>query len=259
MNQENFDYLKNQVKFTGFGEAHEDALRSNMEKQPEDFKLTHAQKFGNNETEATLNFRKSEQGMYFFNSYNLSMKEAGEKEPVQQTFYVGKDNTFTLKEAYNMLDGRSVNKDLVNKEGQAYNAWVKLDFKDTDNNGNFKLKHYTENYGYDLKAALEKLPIKELAVPEDREKLMNSLEKGNRQSATFLNDGKEEKRFVEANPQYKTVTVYDGSMKRIRNDQKEGETNSQSESKANKKTEKQDNDEEGGKKENKKKKRSQHI
>jgi hypothetical protein len=33
MNQKNFDYLKDQVKFTGFGEGLETKLKERMEKQ----------------------------------------------------------------------------------------------------------------------------------------------------------------------------------------------------------------------------------
>jgi len=55
-----------------------------------------------------LNFRHAENSdRYYFNSYNLSLQKAGENEPVKQTFYVGKDNTFTLKEGYNLMAGRA--------------------------------------------------------------------------------------------------------------------------------------------------------
>lgn len=36
------------------------------------------------------------------------------------------------------MSGRAVNKDLTNKEGKIYNAWLQMDFKQTDNAGNFK-------------------------------------------------------------------------------------------------------------------------
>ena len=62
------------------------------------------------------------------------------------------------------MNGRAVNKDLTTKEGQKYNAWVQMDFKDTDSNGNFKMKQFHENYGYNIEQALAKLPIKELAI-----------------------------------------------------------------------------------------------
>jgi hypothetical protein len=39
MNQKNFDYLKDQVKFTGFGDALENELRENMQKQSPEFQL----------------------------------------------------------------------------------------------------------------------------------------------------------------------------------------------------------------------------
>ena len=260
MNQENYDYLKNQVKFTGFGEGLENELKAKIEKNEPTFQLNYEHKFGKDEAVATLNFRKSDQqDMYFFNNYHMAVKQDGQKDPVAQTFYVGKENNFTVKEAYNLLSGRAVNKDLVNKEGQGYNSWVQLNFKETENSGNYKLKHYTEAYGFDLKGALEKLPIKEMAVPEDRAKLIDSLEKGNRQSATFLMNGTEQKRFIEANPQYKSITVYDGNMKRIRNDQKEGESSSQSTAQENRKAQKQDTEESAAPKAKNRRSKSQHV
>lgn len=229
MNVENYDYLKNQVKFTGFGDSLANEMKREIEKQAEKFQLNYSHAFGKDEINATLNFRKSDQqDMYFFNSYQVSVKPDGSDNAVQQTFYVGKENNFTLKEAYNLLCGRAVNKDLVNREQQGYNAWVQLDFKETENSGNYKLKHFTEHYGYDMAETLAKLPIKELNTEEAKSRLLESLQKGNRQSVTFLIDGAEQKRFIEANPQFKTVTVYDDSMKRIRLDQKVEVGNEQS-------------------------------
>ena len=48
------------------------------------------------------------------------------------------------------MSGRAINKDLTTKEGQLYNAWMQMDFKETDKNGNYQLKQYHTNYGYDL-------------------------------------------------------------------------------------------------------------
>jgi hypothetical protein len=61
---------------------------------------------------------------------------------------------------------------------------------------------------------LDKFPIKELADAEQKEKMLKSLEKGNTTSVTFQKEGKEEKMFIEANPMFKTLTVYDASMKK---------------------------------------------
>jgi len=81
----------------------------------------------------------------------------------------------TGKEAFNLLDGRSVHKDLVTKEGQPYKAWMKLDFDKKDKNNNFEVKQFHENYGFDLKAAVEKFPITDLKEVDKEKALMQSL------------------------------------------------------------------------------------
>nr|WP_315238641.1 hypothetical protein [uncultured Flavobacterium sp.] len=114
-----------------------------------------------------------------------------------------------------------------------------MDFKQSETNGNFKLNHYHQNYGYDLEAALSKHPIKELETPKYKEDLMNSLKKGNLQSATFLKESNEIKQYIEASPQFKTINIYDNNMKRIDNrksqEEKQTETQQTSEKQGSKK------------------------
>jgi hypothetical protein len=230
MKQENFDYLKEQVKYTGFGDTLESQLREKMEKGGPDFQLTHQHKFGKDEANAVLHFRYAENsGNYYFNSYDLSVKNHKGEQQGTQKFYIGKDNNFTLKEGYNLLSGRSVNKDLVNKANETYNAWVKLDFKETDGHENFKMKHFTKNYGFNLDEALAKHPIKDLQDTEGKRLLLESLKKGNRQQVTFLSDNGEVKGYVEANPQFKSVTVYDQNYKRVNQAQSNSQGKEQTE------------------------------
>lgn len=232
MNEKNVEYLKDQLKYTGFGEGLENALVENIQKENPEFKLDHEAKYGTDTVLTSLNFKKSEQSdMYFFNSYNMKIQKEGQPEELSQTFYINRDNNITAKEAYNLMEGRAVNKDLKNKEGEVYNSWIKIDFKESaDEKGNFKLNHYHQNYGYDLEASLSKHSIKELETPKYKEDLINSLKKGNLQSVTFVIAGEERKQFVEANPHFKTVNVYDSSMQRI-NDQKKNQSESKTEGK----------------------------
>ncbi len=224
MNQKNFDFLKDQVKYTGFGEGLENELKTKIEKQSPDFQIAHKAKFGNDDVSAVLHFKKSaETDMYFFNRYDVSLKPEQSKEDMSQTFYINKGSNITLKEAFNLMNGRAVNKDLTNKEDQVYNAWVQLDFKQTDANANYKFKQFHENYGYDINAALNKHPIKELDTEQDKTRLIESLQKGNRQSVTFMQNGSEKKQFIEANPQFKTINIYDSNMQRIGNKQGQDE------------------------------------
>lgn len=185
------------------------------------YTLFHQQDFGKDNTVATLQFRRPEDSdMYFFNRYSLILKNARHEDPIKQTFYINNDpnkreqNDVTLKEAYNLMSGRAVQKDLVNKQGEKYNAWMQLDFKATDKHGNYETKKFHENYGYNLEQLLAKHPIKELNTTEDKKMMMESLQRGNRQSVTLLVEGKEQKVFTEAAPQFKSINFYDSSLKR---------------------------------------------
>lgn len=220
MNEKNFEYLRDQVKYSGFGDALESQLRENIKKQPAEFALQHQATFGKDEVSSELHFKRSATtDMYFFNSYDASLKRDQQAEKMNQSFYVGKDNNITLKEGYNLMSGRAVNKDLTNKEGKIYNAWLQMDFKQTDNAGNFKLKQFHSNYGFDLEKELAKHPIKELQNSQDRSRMIDSLQKGNRQAVTFVENGNEQRRYIEANPQFKSVTIYDANMHKVQNRQ----------------------------------------
>ncbi len=236
MNHNNFEYLRTQVKFTGFGEGLENEMKEKMQKQTPDFYIAHKTKLGNDVVSSILYFKKSAQtDMYFFNHYEISLKPEQSKDEIVQAFYINKGNNITLKEAYNLMNGRAVNKNLLNKEDQVYNAWMQLDFKQTDAHGNYKMKQFHEKYGYDLNTALEKYPIKELANEQDKSRLFESLQKGNRQSVTFLQNCSEQKHFIEANPQFKTINIYDSHIQRLNNKKSQYERQEQSESQTTKK------------------------
>ncbi|MBS1737558.1 MAG: hypothetical protein JSS98_13265 [Bacteroidetes bacterium] len=215
MNNENLQYLKDNIKYMGFGENMYRELERNLGEGKGEFQLHFAAEINKKPFEATLNFRKSDStDMYFFNNYNASLEKSnGEKN--EQTFYLNKGKGVTAKEAYNLLDGRAVHKDLTTKEGQPYKAWIQLDFENKDKNNNNEVKQFHENYGYDVKAAVEKFAVAELSDPEKTKALMQSLEKGNVQSVTIEKDGSSHKMFMEADPQYKKVTLYDSNMKMV--------------------------------------------
>lgn len=152
--------------------------------------------------------------MYFFNSYHASMERKDGTKP-EQTFYLNKGRGVTAKEAFNMLDGRAVQKDLVTKEGQPCKAWIQLDTEVRDKNNNHDVKQYHEKYGFDLKEAVSKFPVAELKEPAKEKALMESLQKGNVQAVTLEKDGATHKMFIEADPKFKSVKLYDAQMKLV--------------------------------------------
>ena len=84
-----------------------------------------------------------------------------------------------------------------------------------DKNNNFEVKQFHEKYGFDLKAAVEKFPITDLKEADKEKALMQSLQKGNVQSVTIEKDGSSHKMFIEADPQFKKVNLYDSNMKLV--------------------------------------------
>src|SRR5688572_30968958 len=107
----------------------------------------------------------------------MSGQENGQDK--SQTFFIKKNSGVTAKEAYNLLNGRAVNKDLTNQEGEKYNAWLQVDWNQKDNHGNHKFKMIHEAYGYNLENALAKHPIQNLEGATYKDRLVKSLERGN--------------------------------------------------------------------------------
>lgn len=255
MNTKNFEFLKDGLKYMGFGEKLNADLEKQINQQPTEFNLTLQGEFKKDgvtdRVDYRLDFKKSDQtDMYFFNRYQATLKNDDPAQEKSQTFYITKNSGITAKEAYNLLSGRAVNKDLNNKEGQPFNAWLQLDFQEKDKNDNFKVKQYHTGYGYELESTLNKYPIKELTNEEEKGKLIKSLEKGNLQPVTFIKEGQEQKMFIEANPQFKTLNLYDSKMEKQFQGIEKKEKQEPEKSKEKKESQKQDVDEEGeGKKE----------
>ncbi len=222
MNEENLKYLNAALKFHGFlqyesaGEKLQSELGQKIREGLPHFQLPFQASINGKTFEAVLNFRKADNSdMYFFNSYTAKL-DRGIRENIEQTFYINNGGGNTAKEAYNLLDGRSVFKEMTSKEGARYHTWTQLDPTAKDKNGNYLLNHYHSKYGFELGKALAALPIKELGNDEDRIKLNRSLERGNLQVVTVERKGKEERMFIEANPKFKTLNVYDAGMQRLK-------------------------------------------
>jgi hypothetical protein len=205
--------LKEGIKYLGFGEGLNNKLTEELSSGKNEFQLRTENQYGKDKVNYTLDFSKSDKSdMYFFNKYSANIQGQDDKS---QTFFIKKNSGVTAKEAYNLLNGRAVNKDLTNQEGEKYNAWLQIDWNQKDNHGNHKFKMIHEAYGFKLEDVLKKHPIKELQDETSRDRLMQSLERGNLHQVTFQKGDKEEKMFIEANPQYKSLNVFDSSLKKV--------------------------------------------
>ena len=177
MNEKNLEFISKQLQQSGFGEEIKNELKEKIELQVPEFVLFHQTNFGNDHLTAELHFRKSaESDMYFFNRVDMSVKNENQSESLKQSFYA--NNNISPTDGYNLIQGRAVYKEMTGKEGNKYNAWLQLNFKETDQYGNFKMKQFHDNYGFDLKATLEKYEVKELPSTENKMSLIESLQRG---------------------------------------------------------------------------------
>lgn len=214
MNQKNYEFLRDQLLYSGFGESMDASLRKAMKQEKSEFTLNFKRDDEKELIAAQLKFAKSKQSdLYFFNGYQLRILDKKSRREIKQHFYVNGRDRYTLKEAYNLLHGRAVQKELTPKEGERYTAWVQLDFKAVDIAGNRKFLQYHQNYGFDLQKELERLPIQELQFADSKHYLMMSLQRGNRQQVTFLLADGNRKVDIEANPKFKSLAIYEGAMR----------------------------------------------
>jgi len=218
MNEENLEYLKNQLKFLGFGEGLNSQLESKMREGKPDFTLDASTEFGADKMQAVIHFRHSEKDgkeAYFCNHYLATLLR--EDQNRSQFIYVNnKGQSVTFKESCNLLNSRSVFKEVTPKEGDPYKAWLKIDHENVDQKTGYpKLRQFTTNYGFDLKEAVGRMDFKGMKYDDQLKDVLKSLQKGNAASVMIIKEGKEVPVSIEANPQLRTLNMYDKNGEKL--------------------------------------------
>jgi hypothetical protein len=223
MNQQSYEYNKEQLKNLGFGEEIAKALQTKMDQNLTEFTLPHKREFGKDVVESVLYFSKGDQAdkdLTFFNRFDATLKKEG-MEDLTQTFFVGQKYNYTLQERYNMMDGRYAYREQPKMEkqeveegkfkmvptGETYYAWRGLDFKNADGYGNFDPK----TIFWDHEKELKKYPIKGVDETYDLSRLLRPIEKGNRVDIVLLRDGQEMPAKVMANPRMMRFDFFDSN------------------------------------------------
>jgi len=125
--------------------------------------------------------------------------------------FVDRGRGFNVVQAANMLQGRAAYRDdLVSRAGESYKAWNVHQFDEPkDKYGNYKVKQYSEGYGFDVAKELNKYGIKELADPKKEAQLIDALKDGNKPVVTVVGqDGQQLKLRVEAMPRFNNINFF---------------------------------------------------
>jgi hypothetical protein len=154
-----------------------------------------------------LSFIKDQSGTYHFEGYKTNLyNESKPNEQREQYFSAKNGYEINTTESYNLLAGRAIKKN---------GTWMQLDFNDKDANGNFRMKEFHSGFGYNLEKVLQQLPLKELLNQSEADKLHDALKNGNRFAVSFTKNGNEQRYYIEANPQFKSVNIYDEHARKI--------------------------------------------
>lgn len=154
-----------------------------------------------------LSFSKDQSGHYQFEGYKTTLQNESKPEEERSQYFKFHDgNSVDTTQAYNLLAGRAIQKE---------NSWIQLDLNDKDAAGNHRIKEFHSGYGYDLEKSVQQFPLKELSNKTQADKLKDALKKGNRLPVTLIKNGNEHRFYIEANPQFKSVNIYDEHSRKI--------------------------------------------
>ena len=229
MNQETLDFYKDQLKYAGFGDKLNDRITEQFTNEAEkNIVLNTSIDYGKEGNAKTVHYelrfqRSATSNLFFLNNFSAEMAN-NKGESISNTFYLDKAKGITAKEAFNLLEGRSVYKELKNKEGESYHAWVKLNPSVKDEKGNMKFSIFNDNYGYDLTASLDKVKAPDLFINLSKDETLKSLQKGN--LVEMHTADKSEKYFIAAEPQYKTMNVFNETGEKLFVDNKKDQSQS---------------------------------
>lgn len=218
----NLQYIREELEALGFKNIPEKEIARKLRQDPDKFQaegeMSFPQRGRMEDLSYTIFFKKYErQDLYHAYAYQATLKNDPEKT---QAFRISFDNDFTTPQVFNLLNGRAVNKLMLDrKTAKLSTAWFQLDFNTRDAHGNYKVDQVKLNdRSYLLTALLDKSPIREARDPIRQSALITSLYQGNSEPVTLLKDGKEIQAFVQAAPRKNGIEFYLANNKELRLD-----------------------------------------
>lgn len=212
MNTENVNFLHDTLKYLGFGfnTPLNNALDEQISQEPDAFTLHTEVSFdGETTLEATLYFSRGKgdyANRYYFNKYDAVLHYLDRSEDDRKlTVRIEKNRKgITFKQAFNLLQGRYVQRKVLDQNDEMHHWWLHLEFKVKTVNGNPYLRYYKGRF--DLEKALDAYPIRETFSPEAKERLCQSLRRGNLQLVTFRHaNGSWQSNMIYVNPEKQLI------------------------------------------------------
>lgn len=167
------------------------------------FEMDYAFSFEPGTTLKILLYFFQNSGRYYLLKYIAELQyESDRIKNEKQTFFMN-EMRITFREAFNLLQGRYVEKLLTFKvTGTKILYWVKINFHDKDKFGVYLYLRFRSTPDYCIEKVLELYPnILELSTPYGRAVIAEGLRQGNREKVTILStNGPGIAKIIEANP-----------------------------------------------------------
>ena len=152
-----------------------------------------------------LLFVKDISGSYSYEGFKSSLHNGISSESFREHFFRNGNTSYNPKDAYHLLSGRAIEKD---------GSFMQLDLNDRNAEGSYRIKEFRSDYGFDLKKVIEALPLKDKNADKIDE-LSNALRNGEARTAVLEVKEREYSFTLSANPQFKTVDIYDDNLNKI--------------------------------------------
>lgn len=236
---ENLKSMEESFLYTGMKNISRNELINNMSEGNPEFSLEFKQLYPDGSAAVKANCKLSDKQNYYPKDYEITVSQEGKqdytrvyefKRPVQVKVKLAdgeeKDtlvnSTVTLKEAYNQMCGRAINKDYVfvnhsdASKNRKYNNWEIIDFTKKDDEGNHPTVKINKFSVEQLKKELKAHPLLENKSEKSFNELVDSLRRGNIQLVNYIKvDGEIEKLYFKANPDKEMINKYDQNMNPI--------------------------------------------
>lgn len=212
--------LKDQLRKSGFSRLI-GKLENNVELGMKSFRLSDAHYVSEREMmDYQLMVKKQPEGDYVLEGYKATLTD-GQNEKKSHYFQPEDSNLISADQAHRLLSGGAI---LVTETVDHVKEvkWIQLDLSDKGLNDQYRIKEFQASYGFDVEKVINGLPFIQKKYPGEIRDIISGMEQGKRMEVSFEVDDIKRTVFLSANPQMKTIDVFDADGKKYSDIKKVG-------------------------------------
>jgi hypothetical protein len=152
--------------------------------------------------------QEGQDGLYFLNRYQASLEYASPAKHKEYIFQIQGGLPISSREAFNLLEGRAVCKQLATDFSQKADVWLQFDFNSLDQEGQYKIVKTGQYHAFDLEAVLAQYNIEEMQTARQRTSIINCLRRGDLHPIHLVTGKGARLMHIRANPFQKVIVLH---------------------------------------------------